>query len=120
MITEIYSLEPTDALYDPTVMEIHSARDLLLSQIRMILNTANGEVLGDLNFGGSLEDLLFEFNYNESQIISKLNDQINTYCQPGPDFTVTLSVKFYQGSVRDGAIIDVYVNGVKSMGLFAK
>lgn len=120
MITEIYSLDPNDALYDPNALEIYNNRDVLISQIRMILNTDNGEVLGDLNFGGSLEDLLFEFNYNENQIISRLQDQINGYCQPGPEFTVTLSVKFYQGTIRDGCLIDVYIDGIKSLGILAK
>jgi hypothetical protein len=120
MITDIYSLDPNDGLYSPGILEIHNDRDILLSQIRMILNTENGEVLGDLNFGGSLEDLLFEFNYNENQIIKKLQDQINAYCDPSPQYSVTLSVKFFQGSVRDGALIDVFINGVKSLGLFVK
>lgn len=120
MITEIYSLSPDDALYNPNIMEIHNERDVLLSQIRMILNSDNGEVLDDLNFGAGLEDLLFEFNYNESQIIKKLQAQINNYCDPEPDYTVTLSVKFYQGTIRDAAVIDILINGNKALGFFIK
>lgn len=120
MVSEIYTLAPGDPLYDGEMMEIRNERDLLISQIRMILNTENGEVIGDANFGCSLEDMLFEFNLNEAQLTRRLMDQIKAYCDLEPNFRVSVDVKFFQGTVRDGAIIDIFINQQKAIGLFVK
>ncbi len=82
--------------------------------------TRKGEVLGDPNFGLSLEDLLFEFGFSANELKTAFSQQIAAYLPEASDFDLSLDINFVPGTVRDLAYIDIYVNGTKSFGVVAE
>ena len=86
----------------------------------MIIFTKKGEVLGDPNFGLSLEELLFEFGLNTQQLNKAFYGQLQSYVPDTKNMPVKIEVSFAEGTVRDIAYIDIYVDGKKYLGIEAK
>lgn len=112
--------DPSDPLYTENVLEQSSEIETLLGEIRMIMFTKQGDVLGSYTFGYNLEDYLFLFNLNESEMRSKLVEAIFYYCPDAKRFNVDVSVQFFRGTIRDVCLIDIYIDGRKSMGVLVK
>lgn len=117
MITEIYTRKPDDPYYDDTIIEHNSDIEAILSQIRLILSTRKGEVLGDYNFGVGIEDLIFTTKYNKDRIQRIIQDQLNTYIKNFPNYDIRVDVSFFkQNDGNDGGLIDIYINQQKIQG----
>ena len=101
------------------MIETGSPYEAILTKIRMIIFTTKGEVLGDPNFGLSLEQLLFELDFNAIQLKKAFYDQISTYIPDTANTPITIDVSFSQGTVRDIAYIDIYIDGKKYLGIQA-
>lgn len=112
--------DPTDPLYEPDVFETSSELEVLLGQIRMILFTKQGDIMGSYGFGFNLEDNLFLFNLSQTDIKAKITEQIYTYCPDSKNYDVQVDVQFFQGSVRDVCLVDIYIDQVKRMGILAR
>ena len=79
MLKEIYLRDPSDPLYSADILEHSSELENLLGQIRMLLYTKQGDVMGSYDFGFNLEDSLFLFNLNEAELKQRLLSAINAY-----------------------------------------
>ena len=86
----------------------------------MIIFTKKGELLGHPNFGLSLEELLFEFGFNSQQVKKSFYGQLQNYVPDTKNLPVRVEVSFSEGTVRDIAYIDIYVDGKKYLGIEAK
>jgi phage baseplate assembly protein W len=62
----------------------------------MILFTNHGELLGDPNFGGNLEELLYETKVSATYVESQLNGQIVEYIPEIADIGYKLEAVFAQ------------------------
>jgi hypothetical protein len=120
MLKELYMRDPSDPLYQENVLEQSSEIETLLGEIRMIMFTKQGDVLGSYTFGYNLEDNLFLFNLSGENLRSRLIDMIFYYCPDAAKFDVDLTVEFFRGTVRDVCLIDIYVDGQKSIGVLVK
>jgi hypothetical protein len=120
MLKELYMRDPSDPLYVDNVLEQSSEIETLLAEIRMIMFTKQGDVLGNYSFGYNLEDYLFLFNLNETELRTRLIDAIFYYCPDARKYSVDLTVQFFQGTVRDICLIDIFVDGQKSLGVLIK
>jgi len=116
-IRDLYMRDPSDPNYQSGMLEISNEIEILIAQVKMIINTRKGEVLGDPNFGANLEDLLFTFNLNQYSINSILTDQIKMYCPLGDKYAISFQVNFAKGTVRDICVIDVVINGTPYFGV---
>ena len=112
--------DPSDPFYQPNTLEVNSDIEALLAEIRMILYTKQGEVLGSYDFGYNLEDNLYLFNLSSSDLRNKLVQAIYYYCPDAQTYNVDISVQFFKGSVRDICLIDILINGQKALGVLAK
>ena len=112
--------DPSDPLYYPGILEQSSEIETLLAQIRMIMFTKQGDVMGSYNFGYNLEDNLFMFNVNEDELKAKLLESIYLYCPDAAAFKVDVTAQFFRGSVRDACLIDIFIDGQKSLGVLVK
>lgn len=112
--------DPSDPLYTAGVLEQSSEIETLLSEIRMIMFTKQGDVMGNYNFGYNLEDNLFMFNVNENELKTKLLEAIYFYCPDAAAYKVDVQTKFFKGSVRDAVLIDIFIDGQKSLGVLVK
>lgn len=117
MIREIYIRGEGDPYYDPKVIDYSNEVESVISQIRMILGTTNGQVLGSYNFGVDLEEMVFNTKYAADQVMEKVNDQINMYVRHSEQIYVYCDINFGDSGLGyDYAILDIYINGVKSIG----
>lgn len=120
MLKEIYCRNNSDPGYDPDAIETNSALESVLTKIRMIFFTRKGEVAGAYSLGMNLEDALFKFSFNSAKIQEDFASQMAIYVPESGAFRVELKINFVQGSIRDIAYLDIYIDGTKYLGVFAK
>ena len=119
MIREIYCKLPTDQDYEMKVELLDEAKQIL-QQIKFILGTKPGDVLGSPYFGVNLEDYLFKLNYNKDEMIQMLNTEIfsNVYYNHNK---WTLGVDVLFGHDADDpyeyAVIDISLNEKRCLGI---
>ena len=117
MIREIYTRDETDPHYDPKFIDYVDEVESTISQIRMILGTTPGEVFGSPSFGMDIEDYIFRTKYSAAKLNEILADHLNNYMTKYPDLTVTTDISFGDsGKGWDFAILDIYINGKKTLG----
>lgn len=117
MIREFYSRHETDPNYAIDIYETNSELEALVYQIRMLLHSNQGEVLGQPDFGTNQMDKLFQTNVNLDSLKAQLLQQINLYCELAKKFKINLRIKRVPDrGYRDMIIIDVIVNGVSAFG----
>lgn len=119
-IREIYCKLPTEKNYKFQIESVDEV-DNILQQIRMMLGTQPGEVLGSPNFGLDLSQFLFEYNIPKNEIKTLLNQQISNYIVYDTNkWTITTDIKYGKelgGENEEYAIIDIYINDVKLLGI---
>ena len=120
MLKEIYTRNSTDPKFNDEILEHSDELENLLGQIRMIMYTKQGDVLGDTNFGFNLEDQLFLFELNANDIKNKLMEMIQNYCPDARKYNLSIEVQFFKGSVRDACLIDILVDNQKMIGVLVK
>jgi hypothetical protein len=120
MIRDIYIRNPEDPNYQYGVLEHIDAVESIISKIKMLFGTRQGEVLGDLNFGLGIEDLIFETRINKLQLEEKIKNQIDQYVSESKDFDIRSSVSFVQAENYDFAVIDVFINDQRVVGILVK
>lgn len=116
-IKEIYIRDDKDPYYDDTIIDYQNEVESVISQIRMILGTLNGQVFGDYDFGIDLEYMVFNTKYASNKIIEKLNDEIDKYVYHSDNISIYCDINFGDsGEGYDYAVLDIYINGAKSIG----
>lgn len=107
---ELYVKTVGDPNYDPRKVQSESEIAQLITQIETILFTNKGEVLGNPDFGCSLEDLIYSLNLNEFNIKKEINTQLNKYCTLGKKYNLQVDIFFKRGNTRDEAYIDITID----------
>lgn len=116
MIKEIYIRTPEEQVYDPSIIDYSNEVESAITQIRMILGTENGEVLGEYNFGADISYLVFNTVKNSMEIKERIKNQIDIYANLGKHITYDIDVQFgNSGEGYDYAVIDVILNGKKAI-----
>ena len=119
MIHEIYNKLPKESNYRMAVETVDEI-EYIVQQIRMVLGTTPGEVLGSPLFGIDLEQYLFNYNYNQKEIHDLIlyNLTMNIYYDK-EKYSVDIDVKFGQNvtDMTDYALIDIKVNELKYLGV---
>lgn len=119
MTKEIYCRIPSDVQYKPQI-ECDSELETILQQIRVILGTKKGEVLGNYTFGINLEDYLFQYNVNTEIIRNELSEMINQYLAYDTNkWNVSVDVNYGKDyyNKSDYAVVDIIINQRKVMGV---
>lgn len=120
MLTEIYMRDPTDPLYREDILVVSNEIEALLGQIRMVLFTRPGEVIGSPSFGVNLEYYIFSTNVANSQIETMVREQIYHNCALASKYDVKVQTSFFYGTTRDLCLIDIFVDGIKYLGIKLK
>ena len=119
MIHEIYSILSSDQKYRPA-LETTDEITQILQQIRMILGTKPGDVLGDITFGLDISQYLFSMSYDKDQMKEMVTQAIlqRLYYDP-TKYAVTVDVKFGKdhNSRSDYALLDIQINQKAVLGI---
>jgi hypothetical protein len=103
---ELYNRDPQDPKYNPYQIETTDPVEICTGQLKMLLLTNKGEVLGDPRFGLNLEDLIFNLNVSESGLKNELDTFLTTYIPLFSTLGGSYDLNFFQGTQRDVATLD--------------
>lgn len=117
MIKDFYIRTPDDPNYVYGIIEHSDTIESIITKIKMILGTTQGQVLNDLNFGVGLEDLVFETRVNKLELEEKIKSQINQYIDESKDYQIDARVSFGKDIDGDFAVVDIYINEQKVVGV---
>jgi hypothetical protein len=120
MIHDLYIRNPEDPNYQYGTLYHSDAIESIITKIKMILGTRSGQVFGDIAFGVGIEDLIFETKINKIALEEKLKEQFEKYISETTDFTITPEVSFGKADGYDYAVIDIYINNERVIGLLVK
>lgn len=107
---EFYIKSTSDPNFDPLKLQSSSKIAQLLAQLEILLFTNRGDVLGSPNFGVGLEDLVYELNYNSSQIEGEINSQMDMHIPLAKNYNVKTNVEFLSGTERDIIFVDIVID----------
>ena len=111
MLNDLYARNPTDPNYIIGQLEMENSLELFKQQIENCLFTSKTMVLGDIEFGASLDEYIWSFNLSASAVKATISQQINTYCTLGKYFSYTVNVEFFKGTIKDIAQVSIEING---------
>ena len=120
MIEELYIKSPQDSNYKPGVYSHQDPIESIISKIRMILGTVQGQVLGDLNIGVGIEELIFETRVNKFDVEERITKQISQYISEANRYKIRPTVSFGKADGYDYAIIDIFIADQKVIGILVK
>ncbi len=112
---EIYNRDPGDYGHKRDILETTDPIEICIGQLKMLLLTNKGEVLGDPGFGIGLDDLVFNLELSEVSIQKEINFQIQTYCTLFYDLGGYFKLEFFQGTLRDIANIYFFIPGYSNL-----
>lgn len=109
---DIYFRSPEDAAYKDDIIETTDPVEMLVSQLKMILLTNKGMVLGDTSFGLDLESLIFDYDVGEEDLRASIDSQITSYCPLFYQMSGYYQIAFFEGDFRDICVIEFYIPSV--------
>ena len=112
---EIYNRDPGDYGYKRDILETTDPIEICIGQLKMLLLTNKGEVLGDPGFGIGLDDLVFNLELSETSIQKEIDFQIQTYCTLFYELGGYFKLEFFQGTLRDIANLYFFIPGYSNL-----
>jgi hypothetical protein len=103
---EIYNRDPNDLTYNPYQIEVTDLTEICIGQIKMLLLTNRGEVLGDPDFGLNFEELVFSLGLSESTLRQQLDLYLMVYVPLFGSLGGTYELNFFMGTQRDIVTLD--------------
>jgi len=120
-IQDIYIRESEDKTYRDDVITYSDGLEQLISMIKMILTTKKGDVLGDPDFGVSIEEQIFSLNVSLSEIEKQIKYQISKYINiQNNKYRIDVNTNYVRGTTRDAVYIDILIDHVKYLGVLVK
>jgi hypothetical protein len=120
MIHDLYVRSPEDPNFQYGILEHEDAIESIITKIKVIFGTRSGQIFGDLGFGLGIEDLIFETRINKIQLEEKIKMHFERYISESSDFKITPQVSFGKADGYDYAIIDVFINDQRVIGLLIR
>jgi len=111
MLNDLYARNPQDPNYIVGQLEMENSLELFKQQIENCLFTSKTMVLGNIDFGASLDEYIWSFSLSSSALKAAVTQQINTYCTLGKYFSYVVDVEFFKGTVKDIAQVSIEING---------
>lgn len=115
---EFYVKEIGEPNFNPDKLQQDAELSMLMTQIETMLFTRKGDVLGDLNFGASLEDYVYELRYNDFQLKRVINEQLNTYVPLAQKYNVELEIDYAEEVDRHAVFLDITVDSRFQLGVY--
>jgi len=120
MIQDLYIRNPEDPNFQYGILSHSDVIESIITKIRVLLSTNPGQVFANLGFGIGIEDLIFETRINKTQLEEKIKTQIEQFVSESKDYKITPVVSFGKAEGYDYAIIDIYIENQRVIGLLIK
>jgi hypothetical protein len=120
MVRELYTRSPDDPNYQYGIYDHNDPIEAIISKIKMIFGTSQGQVLGDLNFGVGLEELVFQTRINKTELEERIKRQITQYISEASKYRIKPSVSFGRTDSYDYCVIDIFINEENVIGILVK
>lgn len=117
MIQDLYTRSPDDPNYVYGIYSHNDPIESIISKIKMLFGTTQGQVLGDMNMGVGLEDLIFQTRINTSELEEKIKRQISQYIYESGKYKIEPRVSFGRTDSYDYCLVDVFINEQKIIGI---
>lgn len=120
-MVDIYFKAENDITYDASELEENSDINNLIGQIKMLLFTNTGDVMGETYLGLNIEKLIFSTNYNKNVILANFKNQIRDYLKYDRNlYNVEFDLNFFKGTIRDIGVLTVNINGSRALDVLIK
>ena len=118
MAIDLYFKMDTYPYYDADEIETNNRVEMLLQGVEMILTTPKGTVLGDPDFGLSLDAYIWTTSKGSSHIKQDAMTQFLKYIsqETWSGINLDVDVNFIKGEVWDTIILDILIDGTKVAG----
>ena len=83
--------------------------EIIVQKLEVLLLTNRGDILGDPNFGCNLEHYLWRTDTPNDSIQKNIYEQIYKYIPDITNYTFSVKVELYQGTVRDIMSINIII-----------
>lgn len=116
---DIYNRLATDQNYS-VALETEDEIEMILAQIKMVLGTNTGDVLGSPYFGVDIKRYIFSMSYNEEELNQMITDGITSCIDYNKEkYNVAVTVDFGKDhkNASDYAVINIQINQTKMMGI---
>lgn len=120
MIRDLYIRTPEDPNYEFGLLEHSDAIESIISKIKVLMGTKSGQVFGDVALGLGIEELIFETRINKTHLEERIKMQFDLYISESKDFKITPKVNFGKEDGYDYAIIDIFINDERALGILVK
>ena len=120
VIKDLYIRNPEDPNFVFGVYEHSDPIEAIITKIKMILGTRQGQTLGDVNFGVSIEDLVYETRINKFDLEEKIRAQVKQYIIESSQYKIDPKVSFGKAEGYDYCVIDFYIDNTKAFGVLVK
>jgi len=101
---------PEDYNYDPKQIYTSNEIDEFAEEIKMILNTPKGSVLGAVNMDGDLEEYIWKNKINTSISRDKILSNIGEFSSSSVEFNYSVTIQFAKGVKSDVCIISIPIS----------
>lgn len=115
---EFYVKSVNDPNFKVDALQHDDEISMLLTQLETVLFTNKGEVLGDPNFGASLEEYVYELRYNDYMIKSMVEQQISSYVPLASKYNVNVEIEFTNEVDRHIVFLDITVDSRFKLGVY--
>jgi phage baseplate assembly protein W len=120
-LRDFYMRTEGDPKYRPDQVEITDELEATVQGIKMTLFTNKGEVLGEPDFGVSIDNYLFEYSVDPFSVSAEAAEQINKYVGESRKRKIEVRPSIYADTVsnRDILVLLVDVPEIKnSLAIF--
>jgi phage baseplate assembly protein W len=118
MAVDIYFKTTDYQFFKQNEIEVEDELEQFLQNVDMVISTPKGSVLGDPNFGCSLEQFLWDTTKGGYDIKQEISSQIYDYVvyENNVGINYDIEVSFIKGEIYDTAIVDLIIDRTKVVG----
>lgn len=106
--TDFYILDKNFTAFNDTDLIEDDLVKIIVQKYQMVIFTNNGDVLGDYNFGGNLEQLLYETKVSAETVKEYIGRQIMTYIPEAMTTSFSIDVDFQEDPENFQDIMFIY------------
>lgn len=118
---DLYFKSENDITYDASKIEENSELQNLIAQIKMLIFTNTGNILGATDLGLNIDKLIFDTSYNKNIILANFKNQTRDYLKYDRSlYNVEYDINFFKGTSRDIGVLSVDINGQRALDILIK